>query len=82
MIVPDILAYAGGVSVSYFEWVQNRRGHYYTEDEVNQKADPMLKRAFDEVYMASKEYKCNMRIAAYVTSIRRVAKGLTFLGKF
>ncbi|MEM7035780.1 MAG: hypothetical protein AAF570_02300, partial [Bacteroidota bacterium] len=70
------------VTVSYFEWVQNRRGHYYTEDEVNEKADPILQNAFQAVWATAKEYKCSMRLAAYIVGIKRVAKGIEMKGYF
>jgi glutamate dehydrogenase (NAD(P)+) len=82
MVVPDILANAGGVTVSYFEWVQNRLGYYWTEERVYRRADRVMKTAFEGVYAASLKYKIPMRIAAYAVSIQRVAEVEKLRGKF
>ncbi len=72
-VVPDILANAGGVTVSYFEWVQDRGGYFWTEAVVNQRLEEIMVRSFDHVLEVSKKYKVNMRIAAYTLAIDRVA---------
>ena len=82
MAVPDILANAGGVTVSYFEWVQNRLGYKWTADRVNRRSDRIMKDAFEHVYEASKKYDVPMRIAAYIVAIDKVAKTYTFRGGF
>jgi glutamate dehydrogenase (NAD(P)+) len=82
MAVPDILANAGGVTVSYFEWVQNRLGYKWTADRVNRRSDRIMKDAFDHVYEASKKYEVPMRIAAYIVAIDKVAKTYTYRGGF
>lgn len=82
MVVPDILANAGGVTVSYFEWVQNRLGYFWTEERVYRRADRVMKTAFESVYAASLKYKVSLRIAAYVVSIAKVAEVEKLRGKF
>ena len=82
MAVPDILANAGGVTVSYFEWVQNRLGYKWTRERVNRRSDRIMKDAFDKVYQASQKYDIPMRIAAYVVAIDKVAETYKFRGGF
>jgi glutamate dehydrogenase (NAD(P)+) len=82
MVVPDILANAGGVTVSYFEWVQNRLGYYWTEERVYRRADRVMKTAFEGVYTAAQKHNIPMRIAAYVVAIQKVAEVETMRGKF
>jgi glutamate dehydrogenase (NAD(P)+) len=72
-VVPDILANAGGVTVSYFEWVQDRGGYFWPEDVVNQRLEEIVCRSFADVLALSRQHKVNMRTAAYMLSISRVA---------
>jgi glutamate dehydrogenase/leucine dehydrogenase len=82
MVVPDILANAGGVTVSYFEWVQNRLGYKWTADRVNRRSDRIMKDAFSNVYRVSREYNVSMRIAAYMVAIDKVAKTYKYRGGY
>jgi glutamate dehydrogenase (NAD(P)+) len=82
MVAPDILANAGGVTVSYFEWVQNRLGYKWTRERVNRRSDRIMKDAFDKVYKTSLKYNVPMRIAAYIVAIDKVAETYKFRGGF
>jgi glutamate dehydrogenase (NAD(P)+) len=72
-VVPDILANAGGVTTSYFEWVQDRHGYFWEEDEVNRRLEAKMVEAFHDVLQTSLKYKTDMRTAAYIVAINRVA---------
>jgi len=72
-VIPDILANAGGVTTSYFEWVQDRHGYFWEEDEVNRRLEAKMVEAFKDVLQMSLKYKTDMRTAAYIVAINRVA---------
>ncbi len=82
MAVPDILANSGGVTVSYFEWVQNRLGYKWGLDRVQRRSDRILKEAFDKVYSTSQKHDTTLRIGAYIVAIDKVAQTYKFRGGF
>jgi glutamate dehydrogenase (NAD(P)+) len=72
-VVPDILANAGGVTTSYFEWVQDRHGYFWTEKEVNERLEVKMCEAFGVVLATAQKFNVDMRVAAYIVAINRVA---------
>jgi len=79
-VVPDILANAGGVTVSYMEWVQNLTRESWTEDEVNSKLEQRMVQAFDEVYKVHQKEKVHMRTAAYIVALTRISEAIEARG--
>jgi glutamate dehydrogenase (NAD(P)+) len=79
-VVPDILANAGGVTVSYFEWVQDREGYFWHENVVNERLQSIMVAAFDNVVQYGKKHNVNNRIAAYMLAIDRVAFSIKLRG--
>ena len=80
VLIPDILANAGGVTTSYYEWVQNLEREHWPVEEVNQKLEAKMVKAFNDVYKSAKKEKCEMRTAALMLGVGRVADAIKTLG--
>jgi glutamate dehydrogenase (NAD(P)+) len=82
LVLPDVLANAGGVVVSYFEWVQGLQEYFWKEDEVNEKLKDIVRKAFEETWALREQRQTSMRMAAYGLAVMRVAEATTTRGLY
>ena len=81
-VIPDILCNAGGVTVSYFEWVQDMQSFFWTESRINESLHEIMDRAFESVHAMSERHSVHMRTAAYMVAVARVAEATTLRGLY
>lgn len=79
-MISDILANSGGVLVSYYEWIQNQYGNYWSKEKVQEKQVKDMKKSLDGIYQIKEEYKTDLREASYMFSIKRIAQAMKLRG--